>query len=330
MGDVLAVVEQREGTIRGISNEVVSAASGVAAGLGGSVHALLVGGTGLSSQAPALGRFGAEKVRVAEMDALSGYHPQGYAQVVADAVRSGDYAAVMFGATAQGKDLAPRVAALLDLPLASDVTSLEVEDGSVVAQRPVFAGKAFSTVTFQASPALLSIRPNVFQAEEAPAAGTAEPYAPDGVDPSSWGVRLKEFQATGSGAKDVAEASIVVSGGRGMKGPENWGVLEELRNALGSDAALGASRAAVDADWRPHSEQVGQTGKTVAPKLYFAVGISGAIQHMAGMRTSGTIVAVNKDPDAPIFQVADYGIVGDLFEVVPALAEEIRTLKAGD
>jgi electron transfer flavoprotein alpha subunit len=330
MGDVLAVVEQREGTIRGISNEVVSAAAGVAAGLGGSVHALLVGGTGLSSQAAVLGRFGAEKVRVAEMDALAGYHPQGYAQVVADAVRSGDYGAVMFGATAQGKDLAPRVAALLDLPLASDVTSLEVEDGSVVAERPVFAGKAFSTITFQASPALLSIRPNVFQAEEAPAEGTAEPYAPDGVDPSSWGVRVMEFQATGSGAKDVAEASIVVSGGRGMKGPENWGVLEELRDALGSDAALGASRAAVDADWRPHSEQVGQTGKTVAPKLYFAIGISGAIQHMAGMRTSGTIVAVNKDPDAPIFQVADYGIVGDLFDVVPALAEEIRALKAGD
>ncbi len=284
----------------------------------------------MSSQAAVLGRFGAEKVRVAEMDALAGYHPQGYAQVVADAVRSGDYGAVMFGATAQGKDLAPRVAALLDLPLASDVTSLEVEDGSVVAERPVFAGKAFATITFQASPALLSIRPNVFQAEEAPAEGTAEPYAPDGVDPSSWGVRVMEFQATGSGAKDVAEASIVVSGGRGMKGPENWGVLEELRDALGSDAALGASRAAVDADWRPHSEQVGQTGKTVAPKLYFAIGISGAIQHMAGMRTSGTIVAVNKDPDAPIFQVADYGIVGDLFDVVPALAEEIRALKAGD
>ncbi len=330
MGDVLAVVEQREGKIRGISNEVVSTAAQVAGGLGGSVHALLIGGAGVSGDASGLGRFGAGKIRVAEMDALAGYHPEGYSQVVADAVRAGGYAAVVFGATSQGKDLAPRVAALLDVPLASDITGIQVDAGAVVAERPVFAGKAFSTVSFSASPALVSIRPNVFQAKENPAAGSVETFAPEGVDPSAWKVRLKEFQPTGGGTKDVAEASIVVSGGRGMKGPENWHVLEDLRDALGSDAALGASRAAVDADWRPHAEQVGQTGKTVAPKLYFAVGISGAIQHMAGMRTSGTIVAVNKDPDAPIFQTADYGIVGDLFEVVPALAKEIRALKAGD
>jgi electron transfer flavoprotein alpha subunit len=330
MGDVLAVVEQREGKVRGISNEVVSAATSLAKGLEGSVHALLIGGSGVSVEASGLGRFGVEKVRVAEMDALAGYHADGYAGVVVDAVRGAGYAAVVFGATAQGKDLAPRVAALLDVPLASDITGMGVEDEAVIAVRPVFAGKAFATVAFSSSPALVSIRPNVFQPQESPAAGTVEMYVPEGVDPSSWKVRLKEFQATGSGVKDVSEASIVVSGGRGMKGPENWGVLEELRDALGADAALGASRAAVDAGWRPHGEQVGQTGKTVAPKLYFAVGISGAIQHLAGMRTSGTIVAVNKDPDAPIFQVADYGIVGDLFEVVPALAREIRALKAGD
>jgi len=330
MGDVLAVIEQRDGKVRGVSNEVVSAAAGIAGGLGGSVHALLVGGGGISAEASGLGRFGAEKVWVAEMEALVGYHPQGYAQVVAGAVRTGGYDAVVFGATAQGKDLAPRVAALLDVPLASDITGLGVEDGSVVVEMPVFAGKAFSTVTFSASPALVSVRPNVFQPQENPAAGTVEAFATEGVDPSAWGIRVIEFQAAGGGAKDVAEASIVVSGGRGMKGPENWGLLEDLRDALGPDAALGASRAAVDADWRPHGEQVGQTGKTVAPKLYFAVGISGAIQHLAGMRTSGTIVAVNKDPDAPVFQVADYGIVGDLFEVVPALAREIRALKEGD
>jgi electron transfer flavoprotein alpha subunit len=207
---------------------------------------------------------------------------------------------------------------------------LDLEGDSVVAVRPVFSGKAFSTVVFSAVPALLSIRPNVFPAQESPASGTVETFAPEGVDPGSWKIRLKEFQATGGGAKDVAEASVVVSGGRGMKDPENWSVLEDLQDALGSDVALGASRAVVDAGWRPHGEQVGQTGKTVAPKLYFAVGISGAIQHLAGMRTSGTIVAINKDPDAPIFQVADYGIVGDLFDVVPAVAKEIRALKSED
>jgi electron transfer flavoprotein alpha subunit len=162
------------------------------------------------------------------------------------------------------------------------------------------------------------------------AAGNVEAFAPEGLDPGTWTVRVKEFQPSGGSSKDVAEASIVVTGGRGMKGPEHWGLLEDLRNALGDDAALGASRAVVDAGWRSHSEQVGQTGKTVAPKLYFAFGISGAIQHLAGMRTSQTIVAVNKDPDAPIFQVADYGIVGDLFQVLPRLTEEVRKLKAGD
>lgn len=330
MGDVLAVVEQRDGKIRGVSQEVVSAAARLAQGLGSGTEALLLGGPGISERASDLGRFGAGKVRVGEMDALSDYHPEGYCRVVADAIRQGDYGAVVFAATTQGKDLAPRVAALLDVPLVSDVTGVEVEGDTVVATRPVFSGKAFSTVTFSASPALVSIRPNVFAAQENPGAGEVETFSLQGVDPGSWKVRVKSFEAAGSGAKDVAEATMVVSGGRGMKGPENWNVLEDLRDALGSDAALGASRAVVDAGWRPHSEQVGQTGKTVAPKLYFAVGISGAIQHLAGMRTSGTIVAVNKDPDAPIFQVADYGIVGDLFEVVPALAGEVRKLKEGD
>lgn len=330
MGDVLAVVEQREGKIRGVSHEVVSAAVRVGQGMGASVEALVVGGAGVSGEAGALGRFGAQKVRVAELEVLEDYHPEGYARVVADAIRDGDYSAVVFPATTQGKDLAPRVAALLDVPLASDVTGLEVDGGTLVATRPVFSGKAFSTVTFSASPALVSIRPNVFPATETPGDGAVESYTPEGVDSGSWKIKIRAFEAAGSGAKDVAEASVVVSGGRGMKGPENWGLLDDLKDALGSDAALGASRAVVDAGWRPHSEQVGQTGKTVAPKMYFAIGISGAIQHLAGMRTSGTIVAVNKDKDAPIFQVADYGIVGDLFEVVPALAQEIRKLKEGD
>ncbi|MFH1765074.1 MAG: electron transfer flavoprotein subunit alpha/FixB family protein, partial [Gemmatimonadota bacterium] len=277
MGDVLAIVEQREGKVRGVSYEVVSVAARIAQGLGGKAHAILLGGPGASDGAPELGRFGAEKTLVAEADALTGYHPQGYAQVVVDAVKKGGYGAVVFGSTAQGKDLAPRVAALLDVPLASDVTDIQVEDGGIVAVRPVFSGKAFATLTFSASPAILSVRPNTFQAQESPAAGAVEAFSADGLDPSAWKVRVREFQPSGGGTKDVAEASIVVTGGRGMKGPENWGLLEGLRDALGEDAALGASRAVVDAGWRPHSEQVGQTGKTVAPKLYFAFGISGAI-----------------------------------------------------
>jgi len=330
MADVLAIVEQREGKIRGASFEVVSVAARMAQELGGEAHALLVGGPGISARAPEIGRFGGGKVLVTEVDALAGYHPQGYAQVVAEGVKKGGYEVVLFAATAQGKDLSPRVSALLDVPLASDVTDFTIEEGRVVPVRPVFSGKAFATLSFSAVPAVLSLRPNAFPAQETPADGSVEAFTPEGLDPSGWTVRVREFQASEGAAKDVSEASIVVTGGRGMKGPENWGILDELRSALGEDAALGASRAVVDAGWRPHAEQVGQTGKTVAPKLYFALGISGAIQHLAGMRTSQTIVAVNKDPDAPIFQVADYGIVGDVFEVVPRLTEEVRKLRADD
>jgi electron transfer flavoprotein alpha subunit len=249
--------------------------------------------------------------------------------VVAAKVRDGGYDAVVFSATGLGKDLAPRVAAKLDVPLAADVTAVDASGGSVSVTRPVFSGKAFATLSFDATPAMLSIRPNVFQAAERNAAGAVETFTPD-VDPSSWRVRVVERKAASEGQLDVTEASIVVSGGRGLKDPENWNLLEGLRDAIGSDVALGASRAVVDAGWRPHGEQVGQTGKTVAPKLYFAVGISGAIQHLAGMRTAKTIVAINRDADAPIFGVADYGIVGDLFEVVPRLSEEIAALKASD
>lgn len=330
MGDVLAVAEQRDGKIRGVSGEVVSVAARLAREMGGEAHTVVLGGAGVSKEAGALGSFGAGKILVAENEALTGYHPQGYAAAVQEATRGGGYACVVFAATAQGKDLAPRVAALLDVPLAADVTEVGVEDGEMVAVRPIFAGKAFATVAFSASPALVSIRPNVFGTQEIGGTGEIEPFEPSGVDPGGWTVKVKEFQASQGTSKDVAEASIVVTGGRGMKGPEHWNLLEELREALGEDAALGASRAVVDAGWRPHAEQVGQTGKTVAPKLYFALGISGAIQHLAGMRTSQTIVAVNKDPDAPIFQVADYGIVGDVFEVVPRLTEEVRKLRADD
>ena len=326
MADVLAFAEQRDGTLRGVAEEVVSAAAALAGALGGSVQAITVGEPGLSASCEALGAQGADMIRVAEADGLGRYEPEAYAPIVAAAAREGDFAVVLFPATATGKDLAPRVAALLDVPLASDATALDIEDGTLVVTRPVYAGKAFARVTVEANPAVVSLRPNVFQPAGRAAEGSVEPFSPS-VE-AERDTSFVEFHAATGGTLDVAEAGTVVSGGRGMRGPENWSMIEDLRDALGPDAALGASRAVVDAGWRPHGEQVGQTGKTVSPKLYFAVGISGAIQHLAGMRTAQTIVAVNKDADAPIFSVADYGIVGDLFEVVPALAAEIRSLRS--
>lgn len=326
MSNVLVIAEQRDGAIRGVSHELVSAARDVAAGLGGAVHAVTVG-EGSPEGLDRLGAFGAEGVKVVADAGFAAYSGERFAAAVAEVAKGGDYGAIFFAATSQGKDLAPRVAAILDVPLAGDVTGVAVEGGSVTFTRPVYSGKAIATVAPSVSPALATLRPNVFAASEAPAAGAVEQVDVEVSDAAT--ATVKEFKAAG-GDLDVAEASVVVAGGRGLKDPEQWGVLTDLRDALGADvAALGASRAVVDAGWRPHGEQVGQTGKTVAPKLYFAIGISGAVQHLAGMRSAGTIVAVNKDPDAPIFQVADYGIVGDLFEVVPRLTREIAALKAG-
>ena len=325
-GVVAAFVEQRDGSVRATAHEVVGAAAELARELGGDAHALAVGGPGLGAECASLGARGAEVIRVAEGVELAQYQAEGCARVVADMVAEGGYKVVLFPASALGADLAPRVAALLDVPLASDATGLEVVDGGLVVTRPVYGGKAFARVAFDASPAVASLRPHVFPPGDHAAAGRVEVVAPAEGAPAAG--RVVDFQAASQGTVDVAEAEIVVSGGRGMRGPENWGVIEEVRDALGPTAALGASRAVVDAGWRPHAEQVGQTGKTIAPKLYFALAISGAIQHLAGMRTARTIVAVNKDADAPIFNVADYGIVGDVFEVAPALAAEIRRLKS--
>jgi electron transfer flavoprotein alpha subunit len=237
--------------------------------------------------------------------------------------QAGGYGAVVCAASAQGKDLAPRVAARLGRPLAADITDLAVDGGAVIVTRPVYAGKALLKVKVVATPAVVSLRPNVFTPVERPKAGAAETMAASG---DGGRVVVKGIKAAAAGALDVAEAPIVVSGGRGLKEPANFQLLEELAQAFGGRAAVGASRAVVDAGWRPHGDQVGQTGKTVSPSLYIAVGISGAIQHLAGMRTAKVIVAINKDKDAPIFKIADYGVVGDLFEIVPRLTEELRKL----
>jgi electron transfer flavoprotein alpha subunit len=325
MANVLAIVEQRDGALRRISEEVVTAAKKLADGMGGEVHALLIGGAGMGDAASGLGRFGAAKVMVAEGAGLDDYLPEVYAATVTERAKAG-YFAVVFGASAQGRDLAPRVAARLDVPLAADATGLDVVDGELIITRPVYAGRAFAKVVLQGEPRLVSVRPNTFRAQESAAAGTVESVSAVG-DAASSRVKVREVKAASGGKLDVGEAPVVVAGGRGLKGPEHWNLLEQLRDALGASAALGASRAVVDAGWRPHAEQVGQTGKTVSPQLYFAVGISGAMQHLAGMRSAKTIVAINKDADAPIFKVADYGVVGDAHEVLPRLTEEI--LKIG-
>ncbi|MFW6078656.1 MAG: electron transfer flavoprotein subunit alpha/FixB family protein [Gemmatimonadota bacterium] len=321
---ILAIAEQREGRLRRVSNEVVSAARRIADALGGEVDALVLGPSGSADGVGSLGEYGADRVRVGEHDAFDRYSPDGFAAAITEVVGDGDYFAVLFPASAMGKDLAPRVAARLDLPLATEATGLAVEEGELVITRPMYAGKVFARVVLDGEPRLVSLRPNVFTPE--PVGRDAEIEAIDvDADPDAWRVRVRELQAADGKELDVAEAPVVVSGGRGLQDPDNWTMLEELRDAIGgSRCALGASRAVVDAGWRPHAEQVGQTGKTVAPQLYFAIGISGAIQHLAGMRTAGTIVAINKDPEAPIFNVADYGIVGDAFDVLPRLTEAIR------
>jgi electron transfer flavoprotein alpha subunit len=232
---------------------------------------------------------------------------------------------VVLGASATGRDLAARLAVQVDAPLAMDATAVAMDGGKVVATRPVYAGKAIQQVVLDAATVLVAIRPNIFAVGAAGKAGAIESVKANAVTPRTV---VKEVKAAQQGALDVSEAPVVVSGGRGMKGPEHFHLIEDLAQAFGN-AAVGASRAVVDAGWRPHGEQVGQTGKTVSPQLYIAIGISGAIQHLAGMRTAKVIVAINKDKDAPIFKLADYGVVGDAFEVVPKLAEEIRKARAG-
>jgi electron transfer flavoprotein alpha subunit len=272
-----------------------------------------------------LGRFGADRVIVLKHPGLQRYAPEAFARATAGLARSGRYPVVLFPASATGRDFAPRVAVQLGVPLASDVTDVALDGEAVLATRPVYAGKALLKVKITARPAVLSLRPGVFTPVERPGAGAVESPSLANADSR---VVVREVKAAAAGTLDVGEAPIVVSGGRGLREPANFKLLEDLAQAFGGKAAVGASRAVVDAGWRPHADQVGQTGKTVSPTLYVAVGVSGAIQHLAGMRTSKVIVAINRDKDAPIFKVADYGIVGDLFEIVPKLTEEIRKLHA--
>lgn len=325
MPGVFAFAETREGELHKVAHEVISAARTVADEMGAEVHAVMLGPPAVAGAAGELGTYGADKIFVGTSDAFEHYSAEGYTTVLTGFIQEHGCDVALFPATALGKDLAPRVAARLGAGYAAECTELAVSDGALVATRPMYAGKAIAEMGFPDKPAVASLRPNAFPTVEKQAAGEVQTLD-IGLNAGDFGAIVREVRAAAGEKLDVAEASIIVSGGRGLREPENFKLLEELADALGG-AAVGASRAVVDAGWRPHAEQVGQTGKTVAPTLYFAIGISGAIQHLAGMRTSKYIVAINKDPEAPIFKVADYGIVGDLFEIVPRLTEEIRKMK---
>ncbi|MSR74495.1 MAG: electron transfer flavoprotein subunit alpha/FixB family protein [Planctomycetes bacterium] len=316
---ILVVLENRGGVLKHASLAALGEAARLAPAVGGGVTALLLG-PGAEALAEDAGPRGAD--RVLTMQGIERWSTEAAANAVVAALRSVDAAFVFVSATTQGRDLAPAVAARLDAAYLADCTQLSAHAGTLHAQRPVYAGKAMLSTRPMAEPAVFSLRPGAFDAWSGPAtAGTVSAlhHTPAATDFSAV---VTAIAAASSGAKDVAEADIVVSGGRGLGSAEGFKALEDLAAVLG--AAVGASRAVVDLGWRPHSEQVGQTGKVVAPKLYIACGISGAIQHLAGMTTSKVIVAINKDAEAPIFKVADYGIVGDVAEVLPALTAALR------
>jgi electron transfer flavoprotein alpha subunit len=323
MACILTFIEQRNGTIRKASLEALSEAKRLAGPNGWTVCAVLVG-HGVEGKAAGLGAYGATSAYVADEERLGRYSAEGYAAAVKSAVEKCQPEAVLMAGTIMGRDLSGRLAARLGVGVLADVTKLELDGGRVVAVRPVYSGKAMATVDGGAGkPTIVTLRPNVFPAAAGEGTATVESLGPITGDIRAV---VKELLAKEGGEIDVAEADIIVSGGRGIKGPENFALIKQLADALGG--AVGASRAAVDAGWIEHDHQVGQTGKVVSPSLYVACGISGAIQHLAGMSSSKLIVAVNKDPEAPIFKVADYGIVGDLFQVLPVLVEEVRKLKA--
>jgi len=322
---VMVIAEQRDGEIRKVSYEIVSEGKRLADKLGQKVIAVLLG-QNIKAKAASLGHYGADKIVVADDAKLANYIPDAYASVIGQVVKANDPAILILGASVQGKDLAARLSARLGVGMAQDCTAFSIDNGRLNAIRPIYAGKVYAKVTFSDNyPHIATARPNVMPMNPPDASKAAE-IADAGValDDGALKVKVADVIREAAGKVDLTEADKIVSGGRGMKGPEGFKVLEDLAAAMG--ASVGASRSAVDAGWRSHTDQVGQTGKVVSPNLYIACGISGAIQHLAGMSTSKVVVAINKDPEAPIFQKADYGIVDDLFAVVPALAAEIKKL----
>ena len=326
MANTFAYAETRAGELRRVALEAVTAARQLAdATGGGEVHALIIGAPGIAAKAEQLGKYGADVVTVVEDPALDMYSPEVVAATAAQIAGVGGQRAAVFSASAQGKDLAPRIAAKLGVSMIADATSLQASGDSIVATHPVNTGKVVATVSLTGSPALVTIRPGAIPPQESNRTARVENAKP-AIDPASARVVPKELIQGNTTQLDLGEAPVVVSGGRGLKVPENFSLLEDLAAAFGN-AAVGATRAVTDEGWRPHGDQIGQTGRLVSPDLYVAVGISGAIQHLAGMRTSRTIVAINKDREAPIFKIADYGVVGDALEIVPVLTEAVKEAK---
>ncbi len=318
---ILAILEQREGSLKKVSFEAASIAVKLAKELNVELEAVAVGSD--ISNLSEVGKYGISKVTLLKNSNLFNYSSSAYSEAISNYAKEVNAGYLILGNTALGNDLAPRLAVKLNSGCLVDCTHLNVESGNVIAIRPVYAGKANVTLKLNSDVKIFTIRPNVFKAE---LSGTENATITEKeITNPNLKSKVVAFKKS-EGKIDVAEADIIVSGGRGMKSAENFNLIESLADVLG--AAVGASRAVVDAGWRPHREQVGQTGKTVSPSLYIACGISGAIQHLAGMSSSKYIVAINKDKEAPIFSVADYGIAGDVFEVLPVLTEEIKKLRS--
>lgn len=319
MSKILVYIEHVDGIIKKQSTEAISAGKKIADSLTSEVAAIALG-PGADKLLEDTGKFGSTKLHAVSDGVAEKYSPDAWAAIIHKVMKENNYEILLASATSFGKDIIPHVSARFGRATAQDVIRIDVENGELRITRPMYAGKILTTVKYKDNPQFITLRPNAIAAEDFGSQASLENISIDGIDaPKS--IVTEIIKAAGK-KLDVAEADIIVSGGRGMAGPENWPIIEELADLLG--AANGASRAAVDAGWRPHSEQVGQTGKTVSPQLYIAVGISGAIQHLAGMSSSKFIVAINKDPEAPIFKFADYGIVADLFDIVPAMIAELK------
>jgi len=317
---IFVFAEQKDEEFKKCVYEAISLGRGFGDKLGMEVTVSAIGNN-ISNIVQKLKDYGADIINIVDDPSLKNYLPELYTDILVEQIKESGAKIVILGSTSIGLDLASRIGAKLEASVATDCINIELENGQIIAFRSIYVGKAIGKVKFEKEPAILTLRTNVFPIIKKEGKGDTVTKELN-KDLSQTKMVIKEIIKSSKGKKDIEEAEVIVSGGRGMKGPERFSILEELATLLGG--AVGASRSVVDSGWRGHEDQVGQTGKTVSPTLYIACGISGSIQHLVGMSSSKYIVAINKDPDAPIFKVADYGIIGDLFEVIPKLTDEIK------